>query len=80
MTNEELIKEISSLPSEVKNQIGRMIERFKKDQKAKTNPIKKIPLREEPFFGMWKDREDMKDGGAAYIRRLRDEQWNRHQR
>ncbi|MEQ1605988.1 MAG: hypothetical protein ABL999_14075 [Pyrinomonadaceae bacterium] len=80
MTNEELIKEIPSLPSEIKNRIGRMIEQFKKDQAAEEKLEKRRPLRDEPFFGMWKDREDMKDGGAAYIRRLRDEQWNRHRR
>ncbi len=80
MTNEELLKEIPSLPSEVKNQIGRIIERFKKEQATEKKPVERRPLREEPFFGMWKDREDMKDGGAAYIRRLRDEQWNRHRR
>ena len=80
MTNEDLIREIPSLPNEVKNKIGRIIEQFKKERASDEKPVARGPLREEPFFGMWKDREDMKDGGAAYIRRLRDEQWNRHRR
>ncbi len=74
MTNEELIKEIPSLPSEVKSQIERIIERFRKDQAAEKKPVKRGPLREEPFFGMWKDREDMVDP-VEYIRKLRREQW-----
>ena len=80
MTNEELIKEIPSLPSEIKNQIERIIERFKKDQASEKKPVVRRPLREEPFFGMWKDREDMKDGGAAWVRKIREEQWNKHRR
>lgn len=80
MTNEELLREFNTLPSEVKSQIERIIERFKKDQTTEARPKKKIPLREEPFFGMWKDREDMKDGGAAWVRKIREEQWNKHRR
>jgi hypothetical protein len=31
-------------------------------------------LANEPFIGMWKDREDMKDS-SAYIRNLREREW-----
>lgn len=75
MTNEELIKEIPSLPSEVKNQIGRIIERFKKDQAAEKKPVERIPLRDEPFFGMWADREDMADP-VEWVRKIRREHWS----
>jgi len=38
-------------------------------------------FRDEPFFGMWKDREDMKEGGAAWVRKLRSgPHWNRFKR
>ena len=77
MTNEELLREFNTLPSEVKSQIERIIERFKKDQTAEARPKKKIPLREEPFFGMWADREDMKDP-VAWVRHIRETQWNKH--
>ncbi|HEX6746799.1 MAG TPA: hypothetical protein VF092_05835 [Longimicrobium sp.] len=31
-------------------------------------------LRDEPFVGMWKDREDLVDS-TEWVRRLRDEEW-----
>ena len=80
MTNEELVKEFDSLPAEVRKRIERMIERFKGERSSEAKPTKRKPLREEPFFGMWKDREDMKEGGAAWVRKIREEQWNKHRR
>lgn len=77
MTNEELIKEIPSLPDEVIRRIERIVEQFKQDQIADEKPKARRPLREEPFFGMWKDREDMAEGGAAWVRKIRREQWDR---
>lgn len=74
MTNEELIKEITSLPADVKRKIELIIERFKSGKNTDTGRMKQIPLREEPFFGMWADREDMADP-VEYIRKLRREQW-----
>ena len=32
--------------------------------------LAKVPLREDPAIGMWKDREDMQDS-AAWVRKLR---------
>lgn len=34
------------------------------------------PLREEPFVGMWKDREDMADS-TRWVRELRKREWTR---
>jgi antitoxin (DNA-binding transcriptional repressor) of toxin-antitoxin stability system len=31
----------------------------------------KMDIRDHPFFGMWADREDMKDP-AAYVRKIRE--------
>jgi hypothetical protein len=39
-----------------------------------------VDLADEPFIGMWKDRDDMQEGGAAWIRRLRAHEWNRQRR
>ena len=77
MTNEELLREFNSLPAEIKSKIEQIIERFKSDQKYATGPSKKKPLREEPFCGMWADREDMKDP-VAWVRQIRETQWNKH--
>ncbi len=37
---------------------------------SKKKAKKKPRMEDQPMFGMWKDREDMKDV-AAYVRRLR---------
>ena len=31
-------------------------------------------LTDEPFIGMWRDREDMQDSGA-WVRRVRESEW-----
>lgn len=31
-------------------------------------------LQDEPFIGMWKDREDMKDS-SQWVRQLRQQEW-----
>lgn len=94
MTNEEIIKEIPGLPKDAKLRIVKIIDTFRKQVKptmedsAKKVPLRKSPrkpekrsFRDEPFFGMWKDREDMKEGGAAWVRNLREgPHWNRLKR
>ncbi len=49
---------------------------YRGKEKARLVPIdhKKKPtmkVRDHPFFGMWADREDMKDP-AAYVRKIRE--------
>lgn len=80
MTNEELIKEITSLPADAKGQIERFVVLLKRRQKTTKPEVSNGSFRDEPAFGMWKDREDMKDGGAAWVRRIRETQWNKHRR
>ncbi len=33
-------------------------------------------LREEPFVGIWKDRDDLSDA-TAWVRRLREQEWRK---
>ena len=33
-------------------------------------------LADEPFIGMWRDREDMQDS-SAWVRRVRESEWKR---
>ena len=76
MTREELIKEFDLLPVNVRLRIEKIVaDAHKKNGTAKiNNSVSKTPLSEHPFVGMWKDREDMKEGGAAWVRKLRREQ------
>lgn len=82
MTNEEILKEIASMPDEDKRIVERLIAKIRKrysEGVTQSNKRKKS-FRDEPFFGMWADREDMKDGGAAWVRKIRREQWDRSDR
>jgi hypothetical protein len=78
MTKEEFIKEFDLLPVDVRRRIEKIISDARKNGAEKTKkPAPKTPLSEHPFVGIWKDREDMKDGGAAWVRKLRREHWDR---
>ena len=77
MTNEELIKEISSLPVEAKRQIEKFVALLKRTHEDTKPAVTEGSFRDDPAFGMWKDREDMKDGGAAWVRKFRKEHWDR---
>jgi hypothetical protein len=46
------------------------IKDFYKDRKTKPE----TPIEDEPFIGMWRDREDMSDS-TDWVRQVRAEQW-----
>ena len=79
MTKEELIRGIDLLPANVRRRIEKIIAvAHKQNGTAKIKkPMAKTPLSEHPFVGMWKDREDMQEGGASWVRKLRRETWDR---
>ena len=70
------------MPEEDKKIVERLIAKIRKRLSARvTQPdIKKTSFRDDPFFGIWADREDMKEGGAAWVRKFRKEQWDRSDR
>lgn len=77
MTNEELIKEIPHLPESLRRRIGKMVDRFRKQsERSASDRSENIPLRDEPFVGMWANREDMKDP-AEWVRNVRRTDWDR---
>lgn len=81
MTKEELITEILALPSKKRMKIERLVEDLKHEEENADRKPSKRSFRDEPFFGMWKDREDMKEGGADWVRKLRQgPHWNRSKR
>ena len=38
-------------------------------------PLKKTSLSNEPFIGIWADRDDMHDS-SKWVREMRDNKWN----
>ena len=67
---QKIIRELESLPLHAQCQVYDFIDflksRYKKDE------LKKIAvssnIEDEPFFGMWKDRDDMKDS-SRWVRK-----------
>jgi len=76
MTNEEILREISSLPLEAQRQIEDFIV-FLRQRYQSFSPTKTVPppdLKTEGFVGMWRDREDMRDS-TAWVRNVREKHW-----
>jgi len=75
MTNEEILREIDSLPPEAQRQLEDFIsflrERYGSGQ-PKNAPIS--DLESEAFVGMWRDREDMLDS-SEWVRNVRRSHW-----
>ncbi len=78
MKNEEILREINSLPLEAQRQIEDFVaflrQRYKSSPSAKTATTSDLTT--EEFVGMWRDREDMKDS-TAWVRNVRQSHWSK---
>jgi hypothetical protein len=76
MEPEKLFRELASLPPEGRRQVAKFISSLRKRyarSSARKN-AKRLPLRDEKFIGMWKDREDLEDS-SAWVRSVRKSDW-----
>jgi hypothetical protein len=75
MTSQELVDTFASLPDEAQRLIEDFIafvrQRYPVDASSAAPPS---DLEKEEFFGMWRDREDMKDS-SAWVRKVRETEW-----
>jgi hypothetical protein len=76
MDQETLWKQYSSLPSAARHQVTDFIA-FLRAKYAKAAPSEKAAgaLTDEPFIGMWQDRDDMTDS-TAWVRSARKREWH----
>lgn len=76
MGQENIIKEFTNLHPEAQRQVEDFIAFLQtRYQRASTGTkSKRVPLKKEPFIGMWKDREEMKDS-ATWVRTIRKAEW-----
>lgn len=76
MSEATVSKKIKKLPPEAKKQaqdfVDFLYERYVKGKKTKKSDTKSIA--DSPFFGIWKDREEMKDS-TDWVRNVRRSQW-----
>lgn len=76
MEPDRLIRELAFLPPEGRRQVARFISSLRKRYARATaaKKVKRLPLRDEKFIGMWKDREDLKDS-TGWVRSVRKNEW-----
>ena len=76
MEAEKIVREIASLPPEAQKEVFDFVA-FLKVRYPPQQPVRKTKrtkLADEPFIGMWRDREDMQDS-TAWVRGLRRREW-----
>lgn len=73
-----LIRDIGSLPPEAQKQVSDFVAFLKTRYPMVKSGRKatRAKLTDEPFIGMWRDREDMQDS-SAWVRRVRESEWER---
>ncbi|HUK90378.1 MAG TPA: DUF2281 domain-containing protein [Blastocatellia bacterium] len=76
MNYEELIGLFDSLSPEAQRRAIRFMQRLQEMQVIQSRPRenKCKELRDEPFIGMWSDREDMADS-SGWVRAIRKNEW-----
>jgi hypothetical protein len=78
MNQQELWREIESLPPEARRELVDFIAFLQVRYKTlcKSDKPKRTELANEPFVGMWLDRPDMEDSGR-WVRNTREREWKR---
>ena len=75
----QLDRDISSLPPEAQKQIRDFVAfikaRYTSGSQMKTRAGS---LTDEPFIGMWRDREDLQDS-TTWVRQVRQQEWGNRQ-
>lgn len=76
MTLEEAILEkVRVLPIEKQQEILKLAESFAQEVEAAQEQAQ-MDWKNDPFVGMWKDREEMADS-TEWVRQVRRREWNR---
>ena len=70
---EAILEKVRSLSPE-KQQAVLYFAEFLAQKAEAANSSNKGSFQDEPFFGMWQDREDMSDS-SAWVRRIRQQEW-----
>lgn len=71
---EQVIQEIAKLPEADQQSVIDFVEYLKKRQMSPSATRQPLDLEDEPFVGMWKDRQDMEDS-SDWVRQTRQHHW-----
>lgn len=70
-----ILEDIQNLPPEAQKQVTDFVAFLKaRYGLASRKKSKRGKLEDEPFIGMWKDREDMRDS-VRWVREVREREW-----
>lgn len=66
----------AALPSEAQYAVAQFVAFLRRQSRPAPSrrPARRVPLREDPAIGQWKDRADMEDS-VEYVRALRRKHW-----
>jgi len=74
MEPEKIYNDISNLPPEAQRQVADFISFLKTRYKKPQKTASRNNISNDPFIGIWKDRDDMKDS-SKWVRNLRASEW-----
>lgn len=76
MKQEKIWREFAALSPEMQRQVLDFITflRSRSTLSPKSRNVKRTPLREESFVGMWRGRRDMRDS-TKWVREIRKGEW-----
>jgi hypothetical protein len=75
VTDEEILREINSLPPEAQRQLQDFISFLRERYRSSQLKLAPLPdLESEAFVGMWRDRSEMSDS-SAWVRSIRQSHW-----
>jgi len=75
MTNQEILGEFLSLPTEAQSQVVSLINFLKQKYIYSEPPSQNVDLMNDPFIGMWRDRQDL--SSTTWVRHLRETEWSK---
>lgn len=77
MNQEKIWQDFSALPYDAQQQVADFVEFLLVRYTTSRRPKSARPTRnlaEEPFIGMWSEREDMQDS-SGWVRQVREREW-----
>jgi hypothetical protein len=76
MESENILQQLDTLPIEAKREVIDFIAflQIRYERRVFVKKTRKSKLKNEPFIGMWKDRDDMSDS-VAWVRNVRRQHW-----
>jgi hypothetical protein len=72
---EKVWREFLALPPQAQQQVADFIAflRTSAEPAPSSKPASPVDWVDEPFVGMWREREDMQD--STWVRRMREQEW-----